>query len=249
MNALAVYVGNNTLGCDPTPGQVKKLRVDYRYQGHFRQASKLEQSLLVIPEDEMHLKELALLQRKLEALEKARQPSAQLQAAQEERVPQEKLLRLVRGYVSVHPDQTTMVLSLEIEVVNPKRFGSVRWSLKISDSEGNAVPCSPFETVHGIRFQSVSRGQLGSPATQIGWIAARPIDPEFPRAGYAFFKVASAGDFFKYVFGCAFQVLGFADGGISPILLTEVHKPGRWLKEGHMPGNYQLEAPSLGGLS
>jgi len=117
-DALSIHVNNNTFGCDPSPMKAKALRVDYMYRGVFMQAVKQEGGMLVLPEDETNIKEISNLRKQLQQCHDMINKPPQ----KPPEIAPDKLVRLIKGYVTTHPDGKTMILALESEVVHPKRL-------------------------------------------------------------------------------------------------------------------------------
>jgi hypothetical protein len=157
---------------------------------------------------------------------------------QENQIDQDKLVEVVKGFIGLHPDGSTMIVLLDLIVPKPSHRQISSWSLYLTHPSGEVmIPARHRQMGYGFHFRVASKT---NPTTGFDIVRAKPIDPDFPREGYVCFEIPGAGEFFDRIFGAVFQV--HAHGASSfPLLSSQPLPAGRWLRRTEQfAGNYEF---------
>ncbi len=132
---------------------------------------------------------------------------------------------ILQGFFGRDPqDQNAMAILLEVKVAGSRHVRISDWHLKLMRGSTDIWRQS---------MQVKFKGELvfildpqNTPRPEPLPLTAMPIRSVLPGEGYALFKVPNANDFFDYVFGATFQVLGAEEGNgktikSNPAMLPE----------------------------
>jgi hypothetical protein len=118
---------------------------------------------------------------------------------------------ILQGFFGRDPqDENTMAILLEVKVVGSRHIRIPDWHLRLmrgsTDNWRQSVQLKfKSELVFILDPQNTPRPEP-LPLT------AMPIRSDLPGEGYVLFRMQNAYDFFDYVFGATFQVLGVQEG-------------------------------------